>query len=95
MRLVLILPALGGWKAESTYKHCSNGVQPVPKAVYRSGFREKKTNGKQRIVRKGRIVLKLCLCTFAVCGKIKCQLGNLSHLPVTPHRTSTGDVTRT
>jgi len=57
MRLVLILPALGEWKAESTYRHCSNGVQPVPKAVYRSFFAKK--NGKQCIVRKGRIVVKI------------------------------------
>jgi len=30
------LPSLRGWKAESTCRHCSKGVQPVPKAVYRS-----------------------------------------------------------
>jgi len=35
------LPSHGGWKAELTYRHCSKGVQPVPKAVYHSGCRDK------------------------------------------------------
>jgi len=38
---ILILLSHGRWKAESTCKHCSKAVQPVPKAVYRSGCRDK------------------------------------------------------
>jgi len=38
-KLILILPFHGEWKAESTSTlHCA---QPVPKAVYRSGCRDK------------------------------------------------------
>ena len=40
-KLILILSSRGGWKAESTYRHCSRGAQPVPKAIYRTGCRDR------------------------------------------------------
>jgi len=39
-KLILISPSCRGWKAESI-RHCSKGVQPMPKTVYRSGLRDK------------------------------------------------------
>ena len=40
-KLILILPSHGGRRL-SQPRHCSKGVQPVPKAVYRSGFHYKR-----------------------------------------------------
>ena len=39
-KLILILPSHKGGRL-SRPKHCSKGAQPVPKAVYRSGCRDK------------------------------------------------------
>ena len=44
------LPSLWGWKAESTYIGTAVSVQPVPKAAYRSDFRENKFLSAARFV---------------------------------------------
>jgi len=41
----VILPSYGGWKAESS----SEGVQPVPKVVYRSGCRDKRNCPRENV----------------------------------------------